>query len=499
MNNLQLQNFIKLIAKHTGLHIREQDKQALCNKLSNRIGALNLSTPEQYYQLLDTNINNNSTLETPGDREWKALTLLLTTGESYFFRDKGQIALLKNRLLPQIIEQKKRDCSLQIALKPSLRIWSAGCSTGEEVYSLAVLVKELIPDLHNWNILILGTDINLESVNKAERGIYDSWSFRMVEPELIQRYFKPRQQSWEVKETVASMVKFQAGNLIKDNFPHPISDIHNMDIIICRNVFIYFDANSISLVLNKFYHTLNTTGYLLTGHAELHGQNLGKMQTKVFPESLVYQRENLPLDKCVTPVQLLPASININREPIVTSIPKNQATQATVKNITLPATITQAQILFHQEEYTAAIAEAESVIKQHPFHFGACYLLAQAWANLGKSEQATSYCEQAIEIDPLSLSPYYLLAHIAEEKGDATKAKKLLRKIIYLVPTSINAYLELGDIYQREDDMIRAEKMRATARDLLNQLPDMLLVEPGKNTVSELMVQVNKLLQNYPK
>ncbi len=423
MNNILLQNLIKLIARHTGLNIREQDKQALVNKVVVRMQALKINTPEQYYQLLDSNTKNGSTLETQCDREWKALNILMTTGESYFSRDKGQIALLKNRLLPEIIAQKKRLLFQPKASKPSLRIWSAGCSTGEEVYSIAIVIKELIPDLHNWHILILGTDINLESIAKAQQGVYDSWSFRMVEPELIKRYFKPHQQSWEVMEPIRSMVQFRAGNLIKDNFPQPSVDLHSMDIIICRNVFIYFDSKAIAMTLEKFYHTLNSVGYLITGHAELHGQNLGRLQTKVFPESLVYQRKDLPIKQSVVAEKPLTTAININQGQ--DSLVKPQKLPAKIEfsnsqppsKAKLPANITKAEILFHQGAYTVAIQEAEQLIEQQPLHFDACYLLAQAWANLGKAEQATFYYEQAIEIDSLSTSPYYLLAHIAEEKG----------------------------------------------------------------------------------
>ena len=497
MNNVLLQNLIELIAKHTGLHIREQDKQALGNKVVARMQALKIIIPEQYYQLLNTSTNHGVT-ETSGDKEWKALTLLLTTGESYFFRDKGQIALLKNRLLPQIIEQKKRSP----IPKPSLRIWSAGCSTGEEVYSIAMVIKELIPDLHNWHILILGTDINLESIAKAQQGLYDSWSFRMVEPEIIKRYFKPRQQSWEVLETMRSMVKFRVGNLIKDNFPQPSIDLHSMDIIICRNVFIYFDSHSIALVLDKFYHTLNSSGYLITGHAELSGQNLSNLQTKVFPESLVYQRNDLPEKTYVIPKKSTAKIININQQQ--NTLVNTQKLQPNLKladeqplsKTKLPANITKAESLFQQGEYIAAIQEAEQVTKQHPLHFDGYYLIAQAWANLGKFEKAAFYCEQATKIDEESIFPYYLLAHIAEEKGDTVAAKQILKKIIYLAPTSIHAYLELGDIYQREKDLCRAKKMRTTAWDLLSQLPKNTLLEPSKNTVGELTVQVKYLLQS---
>ena len=503
MNNILLQNLIELIARHTGLNIREQDKQALVNKVGVRMQALKINTLEQYYQLLDSNTKHGSTLETQCDREWKALNILITTGESYFFRDKGQIALLKDRLLPEIIAQKKQLLLQPNASKPSLRIWSAGCSTGEEVYSIAIVIKELIPDLHNWYILILGTDINLESIAKAQQGLYDSWSFRMVEPKLIKRYFKPHQQSWEVREQIRSMIQFRAGNLIKDNFPQPSVDLHSMDIIICRNVFIYFDSKAIAMTVDKFYHTLNSGGYLITGHAELHGQNLGRLQTKVFPESLVYQREDLPVKKSVVAEKPLTTAININQEQ--DSLVKPQKLPAKIEfsnsqlpsKAKLPANINKAEILFHQGNYTVAIQEAEQLIEQQPLDFDACYLLAQAWANLGKAEKATFYCEQAIEIDSLSTSPYYLLAHIAEEKNDISSAKKLFKKIIYLAPTSINAYLELGNIYQREGDKSRAKKMITTAWELLRELPGHFLVEPSKNTVSELTIQVNKLLQSY--
>lgn len=315
--------------------------------------ALKINTLEQYYQLLDSNTKHGSTLETQCDREWKALNILITPEKSNFLRDKGQIALLKNRLLPAIIAQKKQLLLQPKALKPSLRIWSASCSTGEEVYSIAIVIKELISDLHNWHILILGTDINLESIAKAQKGVYDSWSFRMVELELIKRYFKPHQQSWEVMESIRSMVQFRAGNLIKDNFPQPFVDLHSMDVIICRNVFICFDSKAIAMTLDEFYHTLNSVGYLITEHAELHGQNLGRQQTKVFPESLVYQREDLPVEKCVVAEKPLTTAININRERNSLVKPQKLPTKVESSNsqplskAKLPTNITKAEILFH--------------------------------------------------------------------------------------------------------------------------------------------------------
>ena len=180
--------------------------------------------------------------------------------------------------------------------KPCLKIWSARCSSGEEPYSLAIMVKELIPDLIDWNILILGTDINPESIEKAEQVIYDSWSFRQVEPQIQKQYLHQQKMRWEVDGQIRKLVKFRCMNLFQEAFPNQLSVLHNIDAIVCRNVFIYFNSAAIATVLEKFYQTLNPGGYLIAGHTELHGQNLGQLQPKIFPESVVYQRsENLQI------------------------------------------------------------------------------------------------------------------------------------------------------------------------------------------------------------
>jgi chemotaxis protein methyltransferase CheR len=526
MNDVLMQQFIQLISTNTGLHIREQDRDSLRKKIYGRMKLLKLSVPQQYYQLLKTgNEQSNSPQGTLSQHEWRELVLLLTTGETFFFRDLGQITLLKNRILPELIEQKKARYAAGEA-KPSLRIWSAGCSTGEEPHSLAILVKELIPDLDKWDILILGTDINQESIEKAKRGIYDSWSFRMVKPEVQRRYFYQRKTNWEIDEQIRRMVTFRSGNLLKDRFPSPTSDIHSMDIILCRNVFIYFDSKAISVVLEKFHNTLRRGGYLIAGHTELHGQNLGQLQAKVFPESVVYQRskdlqvetplaakfpiscrvsktlpsrpDNASVDTALIP-PTTPVSPSFAPSRIVTS-PSPSTSLVTKQNLmetTSPTELGQAEILLHNGAYASAIKEAEQVLKQHPHHFEAYYLIAQACANLGECEQAIHYCQQALKVDSLSLKPYYLLAHIAEDGGNVQKAKDLFKKIIYLAPSSVPAYLELGSLYESEGDKTRSRKMRNTAFELLKKLPPHAAVEhQGEVTAGELLLHVKKLLSD---
>ena len=185
LDEIIFQRFKELIAAKTGLHINMQDKEKILKHILRRMKLLQIDTPEDYLQLLKNNTNDTQT-------EWQQFIVLLATGETHFFRDKGQFAIIRNYILPEVMERRKSS--------RSLRIWSAGCSTGEEAYSLAIIVSGLIPDYHNWDMHIIGTDINKQAIEKADRGIYSPWSFRTVDPGIQNRYFSRINNEWELDE-----------------------------------------------------------------------------------------------------------------------------------------------------------------------------------------------------------------------------------------------------------------------------------------------------------
>ena len=511
MNPTLLQNFIQLIADYTGLHIREQDYDSLYKKIFVRIKSLKLSSPEQYYQLL---ASQNQTSKD----EWEKLIILLTVTETYFFRDQGQLRLLKNVILPEIIKSK------MASKEKKIKIWSAGCSTGEEPYSLAIMVQELIPDWQEWEILILGTDINEVALTKAKQGVYSNWSFRLIDRQIQKKYFYKFQGEWQLDEQVKKIVKFANINLVQDGFPS------YTDLILCRNVFIYFEAKHISLVMQKFYNSLLNGGYLMTGHAELYDQPLGQFKVKFLSESLVYQRgqdeqyenylaDSLPIltDKKMAINKSLEDSLmnSISERKISTHYSicddgKKQnlldfkqkfyqdkkheiAREFTQKNRNLQSIqsdklLLEAGELFAVKAYTDAIRKAEDFLSLNPQNFGVYKLLAQLYANLGKYERATFYCNQAIEINSASVEPFYLLVNIAEEQGDIEGAKILLKRVIYLDPQEIPAYIELGSLYAAEKNILRAKKMKNIALELLKKLPtDDIIKYKGGIKVSELI------------
>lgn len=542
MNEALIHLFIQLISSRIGLQVRPQDRTALSQKILTRMKAIKLASPEKYYQLL-----TDQSLESKN--EWRQVVLLLTTNESYFMRDKGQFYLLEKVILPELIEQKI-ELKKTLGIQPTLRLWSAGCSTGEEPYSLAILLKQLISDWSEWKILVLGSDINEAALEKAKRGIYSEWSFRLVDSQVQSRYFKQHKNEWEIDVKLRHSVDFKSVNLVSDNFPNLYNDIYNMDLIVCRNVFVYFEAQYISIALKKFAQTLKPGGYLMTGHAELHGQTAGEFQPKIFPESVVYQRCDLqknqfcaadpgavretsslgraetikaetikpvagdrPLAEMTSPAILLGGNSG-ERTPILTestplgkmlraryvegdrstSVPVAKTSETELQQM-LAALISEAKTCFKNKAYTEAIKKAKQASALHGQNFDAYYLLAQIYANLGQYARAIENCQRASEIDSLSVFPYYLQAHIAEEKGDLATAKNYFKRIIYLSPSFISAYLELGNIYHKEGQLARAIKMYNSACEILKKLPPHTPIEQhGKITARQMLMDVKKIL-----
>ena len=513
MNDAQIQLFIELIAAHTGLQIRPQDRSGLSQKLLTRMKAIKIALPEKYYQILAA-----PSLESQS--EWRELALLLTINESYFMRDKGQFSLLKKVIIPELIQQKRK-LHEKLGIKPTLRIWSAGCSTGEEPYSLVIILKQLIPDWDKWKIIVLGTDINQAAIAKAQRGIYSPWSFRLVDSELQTQYFERRKTEWEIDRKLRKFVSFSSINLVTDDFPNIYTDIQNMDLILCRNVFVYFEAQYISQVLKKFAKTLRPGGYLITGHAEINSHVIHEFQAKVFPESVVYQVKNVAggelgkNDNFGDIGSLLAAGNGLGKvlrsryfegdmaskkvPALPSTLPADQAVACGAERHrqTPQMLILEAKACFKNKAYTEAINKAKQALVLQSHNFEADYLLAQIYANLGCYSQAIEHCKRASKADAMSIFPNYLQAHIAEEQGDLETAKNFLKKTIYLCPSFVSAYLELGNIYSKEGKLNIAIKMYNSSCDILQKLPPNTPIEQqGKMTANQVLIDVKKKLVN---
>ncbi|MBI3583046.1 MAG: tetratricopeptide repeat protein [Nitrospinae bacterium] len=488
MKDAFLKMLIKVISEQTGLNIREQDRDKFIETVSARIRSLNISSSEEYYHFFKKDNKSKA--------EWQEITKCLTTGETYFFRDRGQFSLLKFSILPELIELRKD--------KRTLRIWSAGCSTGEEAYSIAILLNELIPSIKDWDILILGTDINEDALKKARRCYYRDWSFRMVSEDIKKQWFRKAKEGWRLDKNITEMVKFEVGDLINDTYPYYSSAIHNMDLILCRNVFIYFISDVVSKVTSKFNETLNDGGYLMTGHAELPQQAIANLRPKVFPESVVYQKSSeLGVRSAGTPIldfglPILDLKSKFQR-PTVAGAPKSKIDEIQIPHfsiLTLQSIMSEAKELYNKGNYPLTIEKLEYILLTNPEYFDAHCLIGQTYANIGEYGKAESNLKKAIEIDKFNAEPYYLLAQISRENGRLEDEEEMLKKVIYLNPSHIPAYLEMGIIYEGKGDRERAFKMRNSALNLLKTLPSDERIEPYTElTIEELIRHVQEMLK----
>lgn len=425
-NSVPFHELEQLLAQKTGLRIPDDGYDRFIAMMHEHAARRGYSALEDYQNFLAQ--------KNPVE-EWEELVRALISGETFFFRDHGQFDLMRMRLLPKLIEQHRGD--------NTLRLWSAGCASGEEAYSLAMLVDMLLPERSGWNILILGTDIDSAAIARAQRGRYGQWSFRMVPPEIQQRYFHAEGGEWALKDSIRRMVTFQVSNLVVNPFPNFDSELHGMDMILCRNVFIYFDPAAISAVAAKFAATLCEGGYLLTAHTELIGHPVPGLKSKLFAEGVAYQRASC---HAVVAPPVMQAAVSVDS-----------------KTLRVPAA-------------PVPIARNDEILLKD----------ARAHAGRGDFDLAEQECRAVLDDYPIAAAPYFLLAQLAQVKGDFELAREWLNKAIYLDSHFVAAYLELAALCERAGDLPRAQTLRHIALGIVRSMPAGGVLEQYEATAGEL-------------
>jgi len=412
--------------------------------------------------------------------EWEALARAFTTGETFFFRDHGQFDLMRFRLLPELIARHRSD--------KILRLWSAGCASGEEVYSLAMLVDMLLPERDGWNILILGTDIDSNAIAKAQRGRYGKWSFRMVPPDLQQRYFHLEGNEWILDERIRRRVTFRVSNLVGEPFPG--SELYGMDIILCRNVFIYFEPAAVFAVATKFAATLREGGYLLTAHTELIGHSVRELESRMFAEGVVYQRH------AQVPVPTSTIRRLQVREPFPSTFLRARE-GPTPPSQPSPAGGGRSNGAGGERSQSPSLARSAGEgwggggfpPAPHPVAHNDELLLKEAYAlaDKGEFDLAEQACRKILSATPLETAPYFLLAQLAQVKGDFNQAKDCLNKAIYLDHRFVAAYLELAALSERAKDMPHAQTLRRAALGIVRTMPNDAVIEQYETTAGDMV------------
>ncbi|HEX9021200.1 MAG TPA: CheR family methyltransferase [Nitrospirota bacterium] len=260
-----------LVHSYCGIYFDDGSKFLVERRLARRIEQRQLKSFEEYYRFLR--------YDRKREEELAVLVDNLTTNETYFFRENPQLRAFSEEILPELRRT--------LADRKALRIWSAGCSTGEEPYTIAMLLLESGDWWRDWQVEILGSDINQRVLHTARKGVYKKIAHRATSPEMLARYFIEEKGDYRIIDKVKELVSFSYLNLLD---PYKTSLISGMDIIFCRNVIIYFDKEAKKKVIESFYRKLREGGYLLLGHSESLINLSSAFVLRTLKNDMVYQR-----------------------------------------------------------------------------------------------------------------------------------------------------------------------------------------------------------------
>ena len=402
-------------------------------------------------------------------REWAVLTEHLTIGETYFFREPAAFDALRDRILPQIFTAPNRHSR-------RLRVWSAAASTGEEAYSLAMMLDRLLPKYPGWTASIFASDVNTAALERAQRGIFRRWSFRSIPQAYRRDYFSELPDgTFKIADRIRRMVSFFPFNLVRDSYPSYLKQLHDMDVIFCRNVLIYFSAETIATVTEKLTQTLASGGWLVVSPSEvphIHGDGL---QRHIFGGTTFFQKRAVP--------------ISAEKLPPPAAVPRHSAS--------VPQTVSVAEIyrralnFYRQGEY-AAVAEilgemltaSDGALANQP---DAVQLLVHAYANRRRLAEAEAWCRRAIAAGKLNPRYHYLLATVFEAQNDDAAAVATLKKTLFLNHNFALAHFTLGSILLRQGNADAARRHFRALREILATLsPETILAGSDDLTVAAL-------------
>ena len=496
-----------LILSKTGLHFPVEKKRDLERGLKSASIEYGASSLKEFAEKI---INS-----TPSKELINLLGSHLTIGETYFFREIRVFEILEQDILKKLIKKRGQ-------ISRTLKIWSAGCCTGEEPYSIAILLNKMIPDIKDWDIKIIATDINQNYLSKASKGIYSEWSFRGIDAGIKNDYFTRLGHSkYQIRNDIRSMVDFAYLNLAQESYHSLKNNLSGTDIIFCRNVLMYFDDDGRKKVVRKFYDTLNDDGFLILGLTEISHLSDSGFRSINFENAVLFRKETkdgrvLEKEKTAgkavhTPIlnkkaeRELPKSIHSGRSKEV----KKQTGPGGLKKESGDFSqneIRSAYIAgvkdFEKRDYENASLQFDRIItnSKNLTQFNeeekekTYILLAKCYANLGKIQEAKVVCQKGLKEFKLSHSLYFILARILQEEKSMEEAAEALGKAIYINPDYAVAHFTLANINRRLGKFAESQKNYKNTFLILNKINDNVLPEDSEGSTAGEIKEIVKTM-----
>ena len=424
----------------------------------------------------------------PTKAQLQVLAGHLTIGETYFFRERRTLDALAEDILPALIHARRGG-------DQRLRIWSAACSSGEEPYSLAILLHRMLPDLRDWRVTINATDINARFLRKAVAGTYGEWSFRDAPAWLKQNYFdRSADGRYTIITEIRKLVNFAHLNLVEDVYPTLATDLSAMDVIVCRNVLMYFTPPQMHKVIGNLRRALVEGGWLVVSPSEASEALFPQFLAVNFPGAILFQKSDAlpatePQDASVPAFTLpaieallpwTPAAITADLKP---AAPREESAVTNVARGPVGA----AKSLYQAGLYGEVVDTLPAESAEGPFEPAVTALLARALANQGRLVDALAWCDRWITADKLNPAAHYLRAVVLLEHAEPKQARASLRRVIYLDQGFVLAHFALGNLARNRGNTGAGNKHFANALYFLRRYkPDDLLLEPDGLTAGQL-------------
>jgi chemotaxis protein methyltransferase CheR len=452
---------------------------------------------------------------------FEAMIPAVTINETHFFRNRPQMQALEHEILPELIRSRSDT--------KRLRIWSAACSSGEEPYSLAILLHRLLRDKPGWDVLIHGTDIDHQALAKAAEGMYGNWSFREVPPDIKEEFFEQTDEHrFALSPEIKRMVTFSRLNLVDDQYPTPETRTDRMDLVICRNVLIYFREETIRRIVDRFHESLVDNGWLVVGHAEPSQEIFHRFAVKNFPGTITYRRtKSAPgpaLKPVAVPLEARAATplLRVERKPVEPRKPvkpagrparrvlaphelaaklKPKATPAPRKEVPAPPRPALASSAWNQDidklmqegRTDDAVKKLEESIARTPMEPRPYYELAKLHASRLRWEQAEKLIDESLKLGPLAPESHYLRGLIVQELGRLDEAAEAFRRSAFLDQNFVLAHFASAGLFTRIGHRVRAQKALETTVQLLEGRPPAELVPEGDGLTVERLLDLATL------
>ncbi|MHB1657617.1 MAG: CheR family methyltransferase [Burkholderiales bacterium] len=404
----------------------------------------------------------------------------LTVGETYFFREKRSFEALEQHILPALLHAREHT-------ERRLRIWSAGCCTGEEAYSIAMLLDRLIPDPEKWNVTILATDINPAFLRKAAAGIYGEWSFRDTPAWIRTRYFKPGKNArFEIQPRIRKRVTFSYLNLADDVYPSLTNNTNAMDVILCRNVLMYFTPARARQVVENFHRSLVNGGWLIVSPVETSTSLFSRFTAVGFLEAVLYRK--------LANTESLPTA-TLDPTAATGQWPETLPSEGLVTDAALATPLHEAPLNLDRPA-----PQLNEAVPRKVDDGAMPSRTARICANQGKLSEAAGWCKKAIDADKLNPAHPYLLSTIRQEQGQYDLAVQALMRVLYLDSDFVLAHFALGNLRLAQGRHREAERHFRNTLALLHRLPcNETLPESDGLSAGRLAEIITSVLSSLPR